>query len=286
MVKPDLQVDAQRVFLDAVFSHEPLASVFVLKGAHAAALVGGTRRPTKDVDLTSRLPCRPEDEMRRWLTSEVVRALRSYSDAVDNDWTVHTVSAARRPRLPHRFGWDSYDVKATLQFRSKGHHVVEADISFGDFADATVTIAFGERGTPVVCYSREQIIAEKLRAFLQKLPAYRLKIGNDPIGDLRLRDIGDIHQLASGVQLDVEAIGSMLRAKCIAKSVDLESFGDFLPREFTLDEYRLRYDEEPNRYAAPFDDAWETVRSVVDAIQRSTGLPGRTPMPFRATPSR
>ena len=58
-------------------------------------------------------------------------------------------------------------VTATLQFRGKAHHVVDVDVSFGDLTIGTVEVVLEPRGTRVVCYSREQIIAEKIRAFLQ-----------------------------------------------------------------------------------------------------------------------
>lgn len=282
---------AAAVVLRAVAADPELGPLLVLKGALAAEAITRRVRSTRDVDLSARSRfCSPDDAGRDRIRVLFTVALRRYCDASDEGWHLFSLSAEKRPRGSRagRFGWDGFRVKATLQFRSRAHHVVEVDVSFGDFRGGVIhleclgdVLRVAEHGT-IAAYSAEEQIAEKLRAFLQKLPAHTRKIGRGD-GELpRVRDLGDIHALigAAGDTLDWQFIADAFREKCRGRLVDCTGVTDFAPEPHFVAWYRSLYLDEHPGDPIDFDTAWTTVLAAVREVCARGGAPGILPLPL------
>ena len=207
----------------------------------------------------------------------------------DREWSFYGVSIHKNPSSnPHPRGWDSFEVKITLQFRGRKRHTVKVEISPETppidsvrFSCRTGKVARG--GAPISetlkAYSGAEIVAEKLRAFLQSLAPHRAKIGGG--GRLpRVRDIWDIAALANtlGDQLEIEEIAKAFKRKCESKLVDCSSVDDFTPKPDSVEIYRQAYEADQELASIPFEHAWSTMTDLVSRIQRKHGLPGVFPL--------
>ncbi|MFC1705930.1 nucleotidyl transferase AbiEii/AbiGii toxin family protein [Planctomycetota bacterium] len=279
--------------LRAVAGHDKLKQVLVLKGAYATEAITGTERSTTDIDLTARQDfCTFDQAGEESLKHLFFVAVEQHLEVHDRDWTLETTSARKKPKgNRHPFGWDGFFVKVTLLYRRREQQVVELDVSFGDFTSGTVHLECcttglrltEEQSTHVLeAYSPEQVIAEKLRAFLQQLPTHRKKIGaraNPP----RVRDIRDIAVLMDSTEdaLDWESLAASFRDKCAAKSVDCRSPADFAPEPDSKALYRELYNDDEELRSVPFERAWKRMIEVVDRLIDGFGPPGEFPPPER-----
>ncbi len=293
---PDLSLPAEALLvLEAIASDPELRERLVLKGAYATEAVTQIRRSTRDIDLTSRSQWLSPDEtgkatLRRLLLDAIHRHCQHRADG----WTVYAVSVDKSPRgMRQRYGWDGFSAKITLQYRAGRQHVVELDISSGDYAGSATRLHVDrstnrigvaeDQSTPgLYAYSPEQNVAEKLRAFLQKLPAHRAKLKLAPALP-RVRDIHDVAAIvrARGAGLSLAAISESFVAKCKAKAVDCESAADFEPSPDARESFRGLYDEEFEfvQDAIPFDDAWAEMMELAHVLTTRFPAPGRFPLP-------
>lgn len=270
--------------------HAELGQVVVLKGAHAIEALTGIQRSTRDIDLTARRRFVERGKEGAAYLKRVLReALEDHLEAHATEWSVYDTSAKPSPSArPHRFGWDGYLLKATLMHLKKRQYVVEIDLSFGDLTEGTVSLAWRDDGVVVLptgeagslaCYCAEQAVAEKLRAWLQKLPPYLRKVGG---GDAppRVRDLRDIHVLLSRTSpLDWEQLGRSFMDKCAVRFVDCSSPADLLPDGLSIELVRSLYDADESLADVPFDVAWASVEGLVRRLESMKLLPGVVPLP-------
>jgi hypothetical protein len=130
------------------------------------------------------------------------------------------------------------------------------------------------------CYSVEQALAEKLRAWLQKLPPYLNKIGSSEAPP-RVRDLRDIHVLLEldPSALDWDLLGRSFVDKCKVRFVDCCSTADLLPEGVSLDLVRSLYEAEDALRDVPFDRAWESIHGLVTRLHERGAMPGIVPLP-------
>ncbi len=282
---------AERLVLQAIAAHPVLGQKLVLKGAHAIEALTGTARSTRDIDLTARERfVQPGKDGAAYLKKALREALEDYIEKCDNKWSVYQTSATPSPSArPHRYGWDGYTLKATLQHLNSRHHVVEIDLSFGDLTDGTVFLEWRDASIVITnthpagalpCYSVEQALAEKLRAWLQKLPPYLNKIGSSEAPP-RVRDLRDIHVLLEmdPSALDWDLLGRSFVDKCKVRFVDCCSTADLLPEGVSLDLVRSLYEAEDALRDVPFDRAWESIHGLVTRLHERGAMPGIVPLP-------
>jgi Nucleotidyl transferase AbiEii toxin, Type IV TA system len=292
--------DAQLVVLRALGAQPELSELFVLKGAHATSALSRLRRPTLDIDLavapvaTRTIAFDREGEAT--LREIFEKNLRAYCLRAEKDWRLVAAGVKKRPRdQRHPFGWDGFEVRITLAYRRIDHSHVDLDLSFDDIVGSLVHLEIGSEPklaqhpdeTSLRSYSREQIVAEKLRAFLQRLGPYRRKVGTDKEAPLpRVRDLHDITDLyrSASPELDLDGVAEMFRLKCAAKAVDCTGPNDFMPEPDSVARYRQAYESDPTLAAIPFDQAWETTLAVVVAITVDRRPPGRFPLPPLVSP--
>jgi len=194
---------AQLAVLEVIGRSTAFRDSSVLKGALQVEALTGQSRSTRDVDLAfTSLPYSLDESGRLQLQQHLEKALRFGlpSAAPAGEWSLYAVSVKKAPpgKLPGRFGHDGFSAKVTVQRRGREQLVVPIDITSGDLIGPTIGLTFdGERllvasgadVTLIRAYSREEAIAEKLRAYLQKLPAHLGKIGRPGDQIPRYRDI-------------------------------------------------------------------------------------------------
>ncbi|MFZ4738068.1 MAG: nucleotidyl transferase AbiEii/AbiGii toxin family protein [Bradymonadia bacterium] len=295
----DLDEQARHVVLRAVFQHPELGEHLILKGAMAVEPLTGRRRSTRDVDLTARdrfctMDGVGRDLLGSWLREAVADGALS---KLGPDWRApRSPSVEKRPAgRRHRLGFDAFKCKVTLQYRGRAEYAVELDVSFGDFTGAEVRLVpangrliVGTGPDAVVrAYAADECVAEKLRAFLQKLPRYLKKIGRDyPDAELpRVRDLLDVHGLASRPEpLDWVRVAYAFRKKCREKFVDCWGPADFAPDGGSVETYRRLYDEEFGPVLPTFDEVWTNWLSVVQRVGEHGGFGGAVPLPEAELP--
>ena len=288
---------AHMVVLRAIAADERLHRSLVLKGAYATEALTGIPRSTQDIDLTEGADPEPlvafEMEGTAGRLKELFRvSVERYCDEPGSHWRVAATSAKPRPPRPHPFGWGGYRVNVTLVYRRRPQRVVAIDLSQGDLTAGTVllscdlehlTLAQETSRLVLVGYSAEQIIAEKLRAFLQALRPHLEKIGANlrrprPPRVQDIHDIAALHRVREN-RLSFEELANSFRQKCAAKAVDCSGSADFLPDPGSLDLYREIYEGESDLARIPFTEAWSAMMEIVERVTREFEPPGRFPRP-------
>jgi hypothetical protein len=177
------------------------------------------------------------------------------------------VRVEKRPRgkRPGGFGHDGFRANITLHWRHSEFVQVVVDFTSGDLIGPPVAVAFLE-GRLVLAepgslpafygYSAEEALAEKLRAFLQKMPAHLNKIGRGTDEQLRVRDICDIAQIVRVCQqLDWQQIADKFAEKCRRRDVDCDGPDEFLALEGGLATIEAVYQAEGLCRSLPFNQA-------------------------------
>jgi hypothetical protein len=288
------------VVLRAIATQPALRALLVLKGAHAAKALTQLGRPTRDIDVTvppshsDQIVRGPEGEV--WLREVFTRGIQAHCRKHEIDWRLVAVGAHKQPRKHrHRFGWDGFEIRITLAYRQRYQATVELDLSLGDLGSGTMLLEVSTFGlspatnasqTTLYAYTREQIIAEKLRAFLQKLEPHRTKIGEQRRTLPRVRDLHDITALCRvpGPPLNLDDVASLFREKCADKAVDCNGPEDFLPQAGLLAVYRQAYSDSPELAQISFEEAWSTTLEIVQAITVDREPPGISPLPAPVVP--
>lgn len=292
-IEPEARV-AHLLVLRAFALDEELCGALVLKGAYATEAITQRQRSTLDIDLTEgperKLAATYDRAGEQALKSSFHRAVSRFLIGVDEGWSLETVSAQKAPRdNPHPHGWDGFRIKITLLYRRRRQHVVPIDLSFGDATDElvrlscdreTIEIAGPSSRCVLRSYSPEQIVAEKLRAFLQHLEPYQTKIGATHRTPPRVRDLHDIAALvaACGEALGLRQIADAFRLKCAAKSVDCEGVTAFFADEGAITLYQQLYENDRDLAEISFEQAWQAVTALLERLFAERPPPGRFPL--------
>lgn len=273
--------------LEGVARQPELGGVFVLKGAYATEAVTGTTRGTADLDLTAvESPWGLDKDAEQALKKLLAEAALDACEVDGADWTFVSSSVRKAPKWPrsHPHGWDSFGAKVTLLFRRSQQHEVELDLSFGDLCGDAVRLEVRSGvlskspNGPIAAYGAEEIVAEKLRAFLQRLPPYKEKFGR-PYGVPRVRDIRDVVAVVRAVpDLRWAHVSSLFAQKCRVRSVDCCSVDDFLPDGVQIEQLAALYRDDPELADQPFEHAWPAFLDTAARVG-SFGWPGVQPLP-------
>ncbi len=274
----------------AIAGSPSLREALYLKGAYATEGHTSLPRSTQDVDFTAvGMLCTPNAEGENKIKRLFIEAVENHLELQDSGWNLYEVSVHRSPSsMRHPRGWDSFEVRITLQFRGRTRYTVKLDITPEDHPIETVEISCEtglvvDSGSSAILtvrsYSANEIVAEKLRAFLQSLPPYRLKMGG---GDRtpRVRDIRDIAVLVNslGDRIDIKSVATKFKQKCASRLVDCCSIDDYSPGTGSIEVFRQNYEADRELAETPFDDAWKIMRDLVGRIEVEYGLPGAFPL--------
>ena len=291
-MRPEDREKAVFVVLRAISGNTFLREMLYLKGAYATEGHTGRPRSTQDVDFTvAEMLGTPNAEGERKVKRLFIEAVENHLELQDRDrdWSLYQVSVNKSPSSKrHPRGWDSFEVRITLRIRGRARHTVKLEITPEDDPIDSVEIscetgavaeAESSAANTVKTYSAAEIVAEKLRAFLQSLPPYRIKMGG---GDRtpRVRDIWDIAVLVEmlGDQLDVESVARKFQRKCASRLVDCCSVDDYSPKPDSIEIYRQNYEADDELATIPFNVAWKTMIELVGRIENEFGLPGAFPI--------
>jgi len=124
----------------------------------------------------------------------------------------------------------------------------------------------GSLNIEVRCYQLEEIVAEKLRAALQK-EKQRLQRGWAPP---RGRDIYDIWRVLKEYQpkLNLDCLPDLLKRKCEVRNVKYDSLDDFFPED-RMEEIRRSWAQDVGRFVSSlpnFDDVLTETQAVLTSI--------------------
>jgi len=186
---------AIHLILLAVSRDKVLSQNLVIKGGIVLSLAYGSERYTTDLDLSSldNMEVLSKEELESKLSKQIkaVVALSDYNLKL----LVHSIkympkdpSKVKFPAYKARIGYaDSTNQKAIKRLDNKqSTHIVELDISFNESVSVSDTENFKLTDRlNVLCYSLEQLVAEKYRSILQQVVRTRS----------RRQDVFDIHYL-------------------------------------------------------------------------------------------
>lgn len=186
---------AIHLILLAISRDKFLSQNLVIKGGIVLSLAYGSERYTTDLDLSSldNMEVLSKEELELKLSKQItaVVALSNYNLKL----LVHSIkympkdpSKVKFPAYKARIGYaDSTNLNAVTRLDNKqSPNIVELDISFNESISVSDTENFKLTDRlNVLCYSLEQLVAEKYRSLLQQVVRTRS----------RRQDIFDIHYL-------------------------------------------------------------------------------------------
>ena len=186
---------AIHLILLAISRDKSLSQNLIIKGGIALSLAYGSERYTTDLDLSSldNMEVLSKEELELKLSKQItaVVALSDYNLKL----VVHSIkyqpkdpSKVKFPAYKARIGYaDSTNQNAIKRLDNKqSPNIVELDISFNERVSVSDTENFKLTDRlNVLCYSLEQLVAEKYRSILQQVVRTRS----------RRQDIFDIHYL-------------------------------------------------------------------------------------------
>jgi len=259
----------QFVLLDCLGGFPELKDGLAFKGGNALRFVYGNPRSTLDLDFTASSGF-PDDR-------EQIRAL--FDRALTTRGLRHGIKVkcqkVKRNPPGEEATLPTYQIAVGYQFPGERYFadyeqpqrnvstVVKVEVSLNDLVCETAIRSLGTQVTIRVCVL-EDIIAEKLRALLQQKIRDRT----------RPQDVFDIARIMKdqSESLDYAKIGNYLEKKCgPPRSVPLArtEFDDVEVRSRAATGYEDLLAEKP----IPFEEAWQTVISLVELLK----LPANPP---------
>ncbi len=289
--------EALHVVLEALANDPELSRMLVLKGARALGrLLPGLSRMSLDIDagLTRGFgsdATEPEQLAGR-LQELFGRAIRTQVQGMDPlIYDLGRVSLEPVPPNGHPFGWQGYLVRINLQDLRRpgvlGIPALQLDVTAEEDLGPAALTTLDIGGRRVQGYSMIRQAAEKLRAFLESLPAHRSKLGSSRTRSVRVKDIADIFRIVEhhppGDDAFWKGVGEEFRRACLSRYVDCEgpaTFRQNLPvtEQTYLDDTTLR--EEPS-----FDLAWARFEAVLATLEEMNTFPVVAPLPDGLTGS-
>ena len=283
--------------LDEVFvafaHHTGLSQCLVFKGARVLARrLPSAARQSLDIDsnLTEEFvrahPDRGEQQslLQTWIEAALRRQFERNSPV---RYTLTKVTIRRKPPRGHMRGWDAFEVK--LSVSDHRHPTTRAfpaptiDIAAPEsLTNASVQLLEVSDDVTIFAYTLVRQTAEKLRAFLTSLPAYRTKLGGErDRGAIRAKDLYDLAKIARQHPIpdDVEfwsAVGREFKHACETRFVDCNDKASFWQ---SVVETRATYEQSGVLGDdVPFTEAERVVDAVVALFLKLGILPFEYPL--------
>jgi hypothetical protein len=292
---PQAQGAWKQEALETVFAalahNRSLASRLIFKGARVLnRRLNDASRQSLDLDAGLRaefLAQYPDaDERVLVLRQEIEQSVSSLLAAKDlTPYTLESVTVEQKPAQGnHPFGWNGMLARIRLHDarlpQAVGLPTIELDFSapesFGPNGIAPLKID----GADVDAESLGRMAAEKLRAFLQSLPAWRAKTGSQ-IRAVRVRDIFDLRRVVVAKPLTDSDfwsdVGAEFRVACQSRSVDCAGMTTFAEQ---IDVTRATFEGDatvPKKWS--FDELWQNLASIVEQLERTGVVPFSFPSP-------
>jgi len=232
------------VLIEAIASHDELKYDILLKGGTLMALAYGSTRATTDIDFTARSHDRGEvDGIAALLDNTFAQAARKagYPRLLCRIQGIKKKpprNDATFPTYEIRIGSAEVDTNEALRLAmGQAVDVARIEISFNEFIGSTQELHFKDQKY-LLAYSLEDLIAEKIRAYLQQELRNRR----------RRQDIYDLRFLITGQFFDadiMQRILGVLLEKCHSRDIrpDRNSFDNEALIERARSEYHTIQDE-------------------------------------------
>jgi Nucleotidyl transferase AbiEii toxin, Type IV TA system len=285
--------EALETVFAALAHNRTLVSRLIFKGARVLnRRLNDASRQSLDLDAGLRaefLEQYPDPAERvRVLQQEIEASVSGFLASKDSTlYTLESVTVEQKPTQGnHPFGWNGMTARLRLRdvrlAQTVGLPTIELDFSapesFGPHAIAPLNID----GVDVDAESIGRIAAEKLRAFLQSLPAWRTKTGSQTRA-VRVRDVFDLRRIVTVKSLSDsefwDEVGAEFGVACESRSVDCAGLTTFAEQ---LDVTRATFENDatvPKTW--PFDELWQNLTRIVEHLERSGVVPFSFPPPSR-----
>lgn len=283
--------EALDMSFQALASCTALSQKIVYKGARILALrLGGQQRASYDLDANILLsfavnvPDRDEQAaILRQLFTQAISDFASEQDPVR--FEVLKLTLSHRPRNDHPMGWNAFDVKVQLNDFSndgvRGLPSIDFDVAAPETLGEVAVAPLEVDGHTVFAYTLERIAGEKLRAFLSSLPAYRSKV-QKPGDAVRVKDLYDVARILSVHSLEGDAAfwknaGEEFQLACASRYIDCAGINTFSE---DIGVTQAIYQADPTLPKdVDFNDAWNSIASIVAHWERLGILPVANPIP-------
>jgi len=243
-----------------------LSKSLVFKGGNALRFVYQNSRSTIDLDFTVVNNClkRSVEELRKSIDNSLLLANRRYNVRA------RTQKIEARPKSANATH-PTYLVKVGYQFFNEKYFnqilqgkdvssIIPLDISFADLICESQILDLQDNGKGHLRVGTlEDILAEKLRSLLQQ-----------PIRNRnRKQDVFDLARLfqVARDQIDLLKVSDFLMRKCNERDIDArkQKFDQTVREMASIDYERLKESVPENEFI-PFDQAWKTVRKMVELL--------------------
>lgn len=258
---------AQYAVLRAIASSASLRRILVFKGGNALDFVWSPNRSTRDLDFSADMSAPGADELdEARLEGLLSRALDASGRELGITMRVHGVR--RQPpgegktfitytaRVGYALPGDRRN-RTLLEAGKSSQHVVPVEVSINEPIGADRDVAVGDRSLRVG--TLEDVVAEKLRAFLQQKGEIRNRY--------RRQDLFDVaHVIRWGRPLNLEDVSRFLLRKAKARSVPV-SKAAFQDPELA-DRARQGYDELKETVRSDFVPFGEALELLLDLVEK------------------
>jgi predicted nucleotidyltransferase component of viral defense system len=175
-------------------------------------------------------------------------------------------------KSPHPTGQESFKVRIQFPWHKQLSQSVKIEVAHDEpvilepMVQPLIHHYDDSLNIEVRCYQLEEIVAEKLRAALQK-EKQRLERGWAPP---RGRDIYDIWRVLKEYQpkLNLDCLPDLLKRKCVVRNVKYDSLDDFFPED-RMEEIRQSWTQDVGRFVSSlpnFDDVLTETRAILTSV--------------------
>lgn len=282
--------EALDFILVAIAQDHELNDGLIFKGARLMyGRVTSMRRRSLDLDATivrnSRAIESTVAETATWFSARLSKAIQRAAESEQPiRYALNGLTVTPSPNQLHPHGWQGFLVGIQFADRRRpgvlGFPKLEIDLAAPEELGpgAIETIEF--MGTSLHAYTIARQAAEKLRAILQSLPAWRQKIGGAE-RSVRVKDMADLSSILSDHALSEAqfwaTVASEFVAACHDRLVDCAGWETFAENvEVTARDYR---NDANLRSEASFEDAWKALQLIVADLDRRGVFPIKNPLP-------
>ena len=285
------QSEALDQIFEALAASPLIAQSMVFKGARVLNLRLGHSRQSLDIDgnLSNMFAASvlTQDARLAFFDKHLRLALTRHFDRQDPvRYTFSDLTIQRRPKTDHRFGWDGFSIKLRISDQQIGNTNVLPDLGLDITtpepvsAHAIAPLKIGRH--EVQAYTLERIAAEKLRAFLTSLPAYRAKLfpKERPV-PVRTKDLHDLARICrTKVPAESspfwEQVAEDFKLACQHRFVDCEGLCTF---QDNWDVTKADYRHDAKLNSVHVDEAEAALRSVTNVLSALSIFPLGFPLP-------
>lgn len=277
--------------LDEIFrafaASPDLQRVMVFKGARVLNARLGTGRQSLDLDsnltqeFVDKNPNR--DDQRNSLELWISKAVRTHFERLQPvRFGLNSATVIFNPKDQHPRGWNAFIVKLKIDDFSQripNLPVLVVDVAAPEQLLETSIRPLSLGDHQVNAYSMERMAGEKLRAFLSSLPTCSAKFGKSGSA-VRAKDLYDLSRIRRVHGLDQLAfwtlVGKEFFEACRSRYIDCQGLVTFREQ---WDVTRTTYGQSAIPKDILFEEAEETLESIVHFFEQSRIIPFQFPLP-------